>query len=197
MVLSEHQNHYPDLTFVSEDGTKIAVDVKSTYRVDERSVNGLTLGAFTGYFRDRASTKNVRFPYGDYAAHFVLAIIYSRHDDVVDERNVYTLDDLQSIVSVVRDFTFVFQEKWKLATDRPGSGNTKNIGSVTNINALIEGRGTFSGLGEAVFDDYWMNYLTKDMALQIDSPVPYRNLGEYQQWRTRVPQQLVNRIAGG
>jgi len=34
-----------------------------------------------------------------------------------------------------------------------------------------------------VFDDYWMNYLTPDMARAIDSHVPYRNLKEYQKWR--------------
>src|SRR5256885_4727768 len=47
MLLSEHQNHYPDVSFIAEDGTKIALDLKSTYRVDVQTVNGLTLGAFT------------------------------------------------------------------------------------------------------------------------------------------------------
>ncbi len=32
MVLSEHQNHYPDISFIAPDGTKIALDLKSTYR---------------------------------------------------------------------------------------------------------------------------------------------------------------------
>lgn len=72
IVLSEQQNHYPDISFVAPDGTKIALDLKSTYRVDARTVNGFTLGAFTGYFRQRKSNKNVTFPYEQYAAHFVL-----------------------------------------------------------------------------------------------------------------------------
>ena len=31
MVLSEYQNYYPDISFVAPDGTKIALDLKSTY----------------------------------------------------------------------------------------------------------------------------------------------------------------------
>jgi hypothetical protein len=165
---------------------KIALDLKSTYRIDGATVNGFTLGAFTGYFRQRRSTKNITFPYEQYAAHYVLGIIYSRTPDAVDERQVYTLNDLQSIVSVVRDFSFLLQEKWCIATDRPGSGNTKNIDSVRAIAALIAGDGPFKTHGAHVFDDFWMNYLTDDMARAIDSEVPYRNLKEYGPWRGRV-----------
>ena len=128
LVLSEYQNHYPDVTFVAADDTKIALDLKSTYRINETTANGFTLGAFTGYFRQRRSNKNITFPYEQYATHFVLGVIYSRNENI-DEQHVYTLNDLQSIVSVVKDFTFLLQEKWRIAADRPGSGNTKNIGS--------------------------------------------------------------------
>lgn len=186
MVLSEHQNHYPDISLIAPDETKIALDLKSTYRTDGETVNGFTLGAFTGYFRQRNSTKNVTFSYEQYAGHFVLGVIYSRHDETIDERHVYTLADLQDIISVVKDFTFLFQEKWRIAGERPGSGNTKNIGSVRSLQALIDGNGPFASYGEEVFDDYWMNYLTEDMARAIDSEVPYRNLEEYWQWRNRV-----------
>lgn len=185
MVLSEHQNHYPDISFIASDETKIALDFKSTYRVSADSVNGFTLGAFTGYFRNRVSTKNITFPYEQYKAHFVLGIIYSRSDEDTDERQVYTLDDLQDIVSVVKDFTFLLQEKWRIASDKPGSGNTKNIGSVKNIGKLIEGKGIFSFHSQEVFDDYWKHYLTNDMAQAIESEVSYRNLEEYLEWRIR------------
>jgi hypothetical protein len=183
MVLSEHQNHYPDISLVARDGTKIALDLKSTYRIDANTANGFTLGAFTGYFRQRKLAKNITFPYREYAAHFVLGTIYSRNERAGDERRVYRLKDLPDIVSVTRDFVFLLQEKWRIATDRPGSGNTKNIGSVRDIKALVEGKGPFAALGQKVFDDYWMNYLTEDMARAIDSPVPYHNLKEYQKWR--------------
>jgi hypothetical protein len=184
MVLSEYQNHYPDITFIAPDDTKIALDLKSTYRLDATTANGFTLGAFTGYFRQRKSTKNTTFPCEQYAAHFVLGVIYSRNE-AIDERHVYTLNDLQSIVSVVKDFTFLMHEKWRIGIDRPGSGNTKNIGSVRNVQALVDGTGPFAQYGPQVFDDYWMNYLTEDMARAIDSDVPYRNLEQYWQWRKR------------
>jgi hypothetical protein len=186
MVLSEYQNHYPDISFITPDENKIALDLKSTYRIDRTTVNGLTLGAFTGYFRQRKSTKNITFPYEEYAAHFVLGVIYSRSEGATDERRIYALDDLQDIVSVVKDFTFLLQEKWRIASDRPGSGNTKNIGSVRDIQSLVEGNGPFASYGPEVFDDYWMNYLTDDMARAIDSNVPYRKLEEYWKWRGRV-----------
>src|SRR5207249_6871082 len=106
MVLGAYQNHYPDVSFIMSDGTKVALDLKSSYRTGPDTASGFTLGAFTGYFRQRSSTKNVTFPYGQYAKHFVLGVIYSRTIDVPDERRIYTLDELESIVSVVRDFTF-------------------------------------------------------------------------------------------
>ncbi len=193
MVLGEHQNHYPDITLVAPDETKIALDLKSTYRTDHNAVNGFTLGAFTGYFRQRQSTKNITFPYEQYAAHFVLGIIYSRGDETVDERRLYRLDDLQDIVSVIKDFTFLLQEKWRIASDRPGSGNTKNIGSVRDIQALINGGGPFAAHGPEVFDDYWMNYLTEDMARAIDSDIPYHNLESYWRWRGRASRRKIRR----
>jgi len=183
MMLSEQQNYYPDISFIAPNGTKIALDLKSTYRKSEKMVSGFTLGAFTGYFRRRDSTKNITFPYKEYAAHLVLGVIYSRNEEASEEVRVYRLDDLQSIVSVAKDFDFILQEKWRIASDRPGSGNTKNIGSATNIQALLTGNGPFAAYGPKVFDDYWMNYLTKDMARAIDSDVPYRNLEGYCKWR--------------
>lgn len=115
----------------------------------------------------------------------VVGIIYSRNAQVADERRIHSLDELLDIVSVVKDFTFLLQEKWRIASYRPGSGNTKNIGSIRNIQALVEGNGPFAPYGKEIFDDYWMNYLTTDMARAIDSAVPYRNLDEYWQWRRR------------
>ena len=184
IILSKEQNFYPDITFVDKNGNKFAIDIKSTYRKDEKSVNGMTLGAFTGYFRDRKSAKNITFPYDEYAGHFVLGIIYTRTDDVADERKIYGINDLQNITSVVKDFDFFVQEKYRIAIDRPGSGNTKNIGGITNIDQLRNGNGPFSKLGEAVFNDYWMFYLTKDMAkaVELTNP-PYSNLKQYREFK--------------
>ena len=184
--LGKHQNHYPDISFVARNGVKIALDIKSTYRTNRERVNGFTLGAFTGYFRLRNSTKNVTFPYKDYAAHLVLGVVYSRSKTTKGvERRVFSLRDLRNIVSVAKSFTFLLHEKWRIASAQPGSGNTKNIGSEKNIKTLVAGKGPFAKYGEAVFDDYWMNYLTKGMAKEIDSEVRYQNLGEYFKWRGR------------
>ena len=135
--LCPQQNFYPDLTFTHEaTGRKFAVDIKSTYRTSGTEVNGMTLGAFTGYFRKRDSSKNTLYPYSHYAGHFVLGVIYSKCDDVADERRQFTLQDLPRIPSVVKNFQFFAQPKYRIASSRPGSGNTKNIGSVVKIDEL-------------------------------------------------------------
>ena len=184
--LCPQQNFYPDLSFIHEaSGRKFAVDIKSTYRTSDTDVNGMTLGAFTGYFRKRDSNKNTLFPYSQYAGHFVLGVIYTKCDDVADERKQFTLDDLPKIPSVVRDFQFFAQPKYRIASSRPGSGNTKNIGSVTKIDALVNGTGSFSSLGEEVYDDYWMFYLTRDMAQTLSLERPYTNLKTYLEYKAR------------
>ena len=137
------------------------MDFKTTYRLEGNSdfCNGFTLGSHGEYFTNRSSTKNIQFPYKDYSGHFCLGIIYSRAlANQVDETKTYEITDLKSIVSVVRDFQFFVQEKWKIAGDRSGSGNTANIGSVSKISDIVFGNGMFSALGEEWFDDYWMNY---------------------------------------
>ena len=68
------------------------------------------------------------------------------------------MDTLTSITSVVGNFSFFVAEKWRIASDKSGSGNTANIGSINNIADIVEGKGMFSKLGEEWFDDYWMNY---------------------------------------
>ncbi len=184
MELTAEQNHYPDITFKDEFGNLFAVDLKSSYRKSEDKINGMTLGAFTGYFRDRNSTKNISHPYKDYKAHVVLGIIYTDNSDNKNERKSHSLDELDNIVSVVKDIDFFVQEKWKIATDRPGSGNTKNIGSITSIEDLKNGKGTFSELGEDIFDDYWQYYLTSDMASKAQLPAPYyHNIESYKKFK--------------
>lgn len=200
LELSPQQNFYPDLTFIDKnDGTLFAVDIKTTYRIDSKKVNGMTLGAFTGYFRNRNSTKNIAHPYNQYSGHFVLGIIYSQSENAVDERKIYSIDDLSAIPSVIHDFTFFAQPKYKIATARPGSGNTKNIGSITNIKDLVSGNGAFAELGEEIFDDYWMYYLTNDMAKTLEIERPYTNLKEYHEYKKRglaVLEQHKDKIIG-
>lgn len=160
IILPECQNYYPDITFVCKDNEdiKFAVDFKSTYRKNQFKCNGFTLGSHGIYFQNRESTKNIQFPYNQYKAHFCLGIIYTRIENTIDETKKYKISDLSKISSVIKDIDFFFVEKWKIASDISGSGNTANIGSITNIKDIIEGNGVFSNYGEKIFDDYWMNY---------------------------------------
>ncbi len=139
----------------------LAVDIKTTYRNPDKPhrCNGFTLGSHGKYFENRTSTKNIQFSYGSYSGHFCLGIIYSRVAcPTVEETGCRKIDQLHSIVSAARDFQFFAMEKWRIAGDKRGSGNTANIGSIIDIQDLIRGNGMFSMLGENWFDDYWMNY---------------------------------------
>lgn len=72
----------------------------------------------------------------------------------------------------------------------PGSGNTKNIGSVTKIEQLVNGTGPFAQLGENVYDDYWMYYLTADMARSLEIVRPYTDLKSYIAYKQRGSETL-------
>jgi len=163
VVLAEYQNYYPDISFVksSDESIRFAVDFKTTYRNPKKPhlCNGFTLGSHGAYFENRISTKNIQFPYGSYLGHFCLGIIYDRvAGATIDETKAHGIDELHSIASVASNFQFFVTEKWKIASDKGGSGNTANIGSINNISDIISGKGMFSKLGERWFDEYWMNY---------------------------------------
>ena len=163
IVLADHQNYYPDLSFVSakDDSIKFAVDLKTTYRLPDHPnfCNGFTLGSHGNYFKERDKKKNIQFPYNDYCGHFCLGVIYSRADSHdIDETQTFRISQLKSIASVIKDIHFFVCEKWEIASDSQGSGNTANIGSIVFIGDILNGNGAFKHLGELWFDDYWMNY---------------------------------------
>lgn len=163
VVLAEHQNYYPDISFVkaNDESIRFAVDFKTTYRNPKKPhlCNGFTLGSHGEYFENRGSTKNIQFPYGSYLGHFCIGVIYDRVDaTTIDETRTYPIDELCSIASVVKNVDFFVTEKWKIASDKGGSGNTANIGSIKNIIDIVNGQGMFSKLGEHWFDEYWINY---------------------------------------
>jgi len=183
IILTEHQNYYPDLTFINKEDEEIkfAVDLKTTYR-KKSGISSFTLGSHGSYFKERDKKKNIQFPYNQYLGHFCLGIIYTRTDltdDVSDteiyqvqelledyetpnkkvgEREVTAVKYLKSITSVIKDFEFFAAEKWKIASDKQGSGNTANIGSTLSIEDLRNENGIFSQLGEEWFDEYWINF---------------------------------------
>lgn len=185
---ANEQNYYPDFTFVNkeDESIKFAVDLKSTYRrIKKRGAPtvAFTLGSHGKYFMDRSCDKNIQHPYKEYSGHFCLAVVYTQLDEIDEDNHcnpenyvIYSIDELgnvtqecstnhtekikslQEITSVIRDMKFYFSEKWKIASDGQGSGNTANIGSTKTEKDLAEETGVFAKLGEHYFDDYWINY---------------------------------------
>lgn len=193
--LARYQNWYPDLTFVSKNNSsiKFAVDLKTTYRDEEHPgfCNGFTLGSHGEYFVDRCSTKNIQYPYGEYSGHFCLGIIYSRVElDKNEEMHIYSVEEVDSIPAVISNFVFFAEEKWRIASDKGGSGNTANIGSIQNIDDILNGNGVFAKAGEELFDDYWANFgkleiLSKGKRKKLSS------FADYLRYR-RLPMELNN-----
>lgn len=185
--LATYQNWYPDLTFISKSNPEIkfAVDLKTTYRDEEYPgfCNGFTLGSHGEYFIDRTSTKNIQYPYDEYSGHYCLGIIYSRSIiDKNEETRIYTIDEIEKIPAVIKDFLFFAEEKWKIASDKGGSGNTANIGSIQKIDDILNGNGVFAKAGEELFDDYWANFGKMEILIG-GKRKKLSSFGEYLQYR--------------
>jgi hypothetical protein len=207
IILAEQQNYYPDLTFVNKqnESIKFAVDLKTTYR-KKSGISSFTLGSHGAYFKERDKQKNIQFPYNQYIGHFCLGIIYTRADEDVSETEIYhveelheeydtpikkvgerevtTIKHLKSITSVIKDFDFFAAEKWKIAGDKQGSGNTANIGCTLNLDDLKNENGIFSQLGEEWFDEYWMNFGSATM-LKNGKTIKITNLRDFLEFKGR------------
>ena len=215
IILAEHQNWYPDLTFVHKenDSIKFALDLKTTFRRNNKSA-GFTLGSHGAYFKERDKDKNIQFPYNQYSGHYCLGIIYTRADfdelaeteifqvneleekygkgnDPIGEREITKVENLKSITSVVKDFDFFAAPKWKIASDKQGSGNTANIGSITDIDDLKNGNGVFSKLGEEWFDEYWINYGTATM-IKDGKSVKVTSIWDFLEFKCRA--DLIDKV---
>lgn len=186
--LATYQNWYPDLTFIKQDNPniKFAVDLKTTYR-DEKCpgfCNGFTLGSHGEYFTNRTSTKNIQYPYNEYKGHFCLGIIYTRSEmDKLEETKTYTVDEVAKIPAVIRSFTFFAEEKWRIASDKGGSGNTANIGSIQKIDDILSGNGVFAKAGEELFDDYWANFGKMEIPVAKGQYKKLSSFSEYLNYR--------------
>lgn len=120
-----------------------------------------------------------------------MGIIYSRSAiEKSDETHIYSLDEIESIPPVIKDFLFFAEEKWKIASDKGGSGNTANIGSIQNINDILNGNGVFAKAGEALFDDYWSNF-GKIEILKNNKRKKLSSFEEYLKYRG-LPMELNN-----
>ena len=186
--LAVFQNWYPDITFISNENSEIkfAVDLKTTY-IDEKRIgfcNGFTLGSHGEYFINRESSKNIQYPYNKYCAHYCLGIIYSRAVLTAEfETKKYSIDELSEIPSVIKQFKFFATEKWKIASDKSGSGNTANIGSIKNIADILTSNGVFAIAGENIFDDYWANFGKIQIETKEGKRKPMTSFDEYITYR--------------
>lgn len=154
------QNHYPDFTFHRglKDGGKIAIDVKTTYRTHDADRFSYTLGGYTSFIRPGNERKNIVFPFDHYSEHWVIVFVYNRmatKKAQVEHR--FSLDQLADIPLPFGNVEVFVQEKWRIASDRAGSGNTTNIGSIhTTIDGFRAGSGPFTSEDE--FLEYWRAY---------------------------------------
>ncbi len=216
IILAEKQNWYPDLTFVNKknEDVKFALDIKTTFRRNHKTA-GFTLGSHGGDFKERDKSKNIQFPYSQYSGHYCLGVIYTRidfaddiseteiyqvkellekgetHSKKVGEREITTVENLKSITSVIKDFDFFASEKWRIASDGQGSGNTANIGSITDIDDLKNGNGIFSKLGEEWFDEYWINYGSATM-VKDGKPTKITKLKDFLEFKGK--KDLIEKI---
>ncbi len=170
------QNHYPDFTLLPRSGVKahIAIDVKTTYR---RTINGkffYTLGGYTSFIREPTPNKNIVHPFSHYKEHWVLGFVYTRAADrKAALARTYHSGELNDIVSPYKDVDVFVQEKWRIAGESAGSGNTTNIGSMAGtIDDFRQGAGPFHD--EAEFLAYWRGY-----GRTAAQRAGYKNLSEF------------------
>ncbi len=171
------QNHYPDFTLMldEEDHNKVAVDVKTTYLRERQSRFGFTLGSYTSYIRPQTEAKNIVYPYSNYAEHWIIGFVYHRTEDKWhSSRRMYTLESLQEIPIPFGHVEVFMQEKWRIAGDQAGSGNTANIGSIRGtIDDFKNGNGIFASNSE--FLDYWRGY----KRTKLERQQTYSNIHEF------------------
>lgn len=100
---------------------------------------------------------------------------------------------MDRIVPIISNLIFFAEEKWKIARDKPGSGNTRNIGSVTKIEDLLSSNGMFSRASEEIFDDYWINYGKLEIMIEGKKKI-LNSFKDYHLYR-KLPLNLYNPIA--
>jgi hypothetical protein len=176
VVENANQTTYPDFTLTKYDlfdnvEHRIAIDIKSTYIEPTSRDRGkfkstkMTLGSYNSFIRN--NTKNILHPYSTYHEHWVLGFVYTRNEAFEE----YTLENIPARGQIRCPYSVksVFiREKVDLTGIRAGSGNTKNIGSVTinepNGFEYIDGPFTRFRDKKGACDLYWAEYET----LQIE-----------------------------
>lgn len=84
------------------------------------------------------------------------------------------MEDLKNIVLPFTDVRVFMQEKWRISSDKVGSGNTTNIGSIRGtLQNFINGDGVFDT--EKEFRAYWQGY----KKTQAERAHNYSNVSEF------------------
>lgn len=189
MILTtpESQTVYPDFIMMSNafSKEKIAIDIKTTYVNSDQSTIKFTLGSFGSYMRN--NTKNIEYKYTDYSKHYVIGFVYKRNGHAQESR-VFDYTNRNSIEFPFYDVKYFIQEKYRIAGDKPGSGNTENIGSFSTkaFSSLKDGEGPFHTLGVDAFDLYWKYY-----PKYRSTDKSYTSLDEFVQWFPEQPPSEV------
>lgn len=179
-VQTARQTVYPDFTILSgpEDTSKVAVDIKTTYRRKSGKFS-FTIGSYTSFLRN--DTKNILYPYSSYSEHWIVGFVYTRV--VAPQNGKYPLGQRSKIASPYRDVAWFVQEKYKIAGLVPGSGNTTNIASIStdDIADFRQGTGPFALKGERYFREYWANFgASRGRKF-------YRTIDEFEAWKRENP----------
>ena len=134
------QNKYPDFIIQSKINKEkyYAIDIKSSYLKTPSQINGFTLGTYKGYFKNRDTLNSIVKPYNSFIKHYCLCVIYDRCKDRIPVKYIFV------------------REKWEIAYNNTGSGNTCNIGSIKLLDNLINKKYYFNN--EEEFNKYWLNY---------------------------------------
>lgn len=141
------------------------------------------MGSYTSFIRPGKETKNIVFPFDDYSEHLIIGFVYSRgidFDTKLTSKLVYSLDELEHVVEPISNIEFFVQEKWRIAGDTAGSGNTANIGSISGtLQDFRFGNGPFRSEGEYL--EYWRGY----ERTAKERSRTYATLSEFRQLRSR------------
>ena len=182
---SPKQTIYPDFWLSNDNNQeqgRIAIDIKTTYRKTANSKLSYTLGSYTSFLRN--GTKNIVGDYSMYKLHLIIGFVYSRNEDYT--AMVVPFSKASQIPSPVTDVKYFVAEKYKIAGEKPGSGNTANIGTfpAKNMQDFVDEKGPFAFLGNDVFEDYWNNYPTPSERSN-KKKIIYTDLKGYIEWKKK------------
>lgn len=188
----ERNSSKTTITVPPSEFNKLAIDVKTTYRefysrkytypngntyeAGDTQPFTFTLGSYASFLRN--PTKNIQYDYRAYARHYVMGFVYTRNNNS-EEGLVKDYSDRDEVPPPYQDVEYFVSEKYEIAGETPGSGNTENIGSfrTNDIEDLREGNGPFAEYGEELFEEYWRNhgrYREEDR---------FSSIGEFFEWR--------------